>query len=92
MAYLTSAGELGSAKDGRAVVTGIHNRGWFDDRLFGRMRVRVDGTAEHAMYLAEVKKPSESSGDYDFYKILNTIPAEQAFQPESETGCSLTRN
>ena len=91
-AYLRSANELGSAKDGRAVVAGIHNRGWFEDRLFGRMRVRVDGTAEHAMYLAEVKKPSESSGEYDYYRILDTIPAEQAFQPESETGCPLTTN
>ena len=88
-AYLRSAGELGSAKDGKAVIAGIRSRGWFEDPLFGRTRVRVDGTVEHAMYLAEVKKPSESSAPYDYYKILDTIPAEQAFQPEKDTGCPL---
>lgn len=91
-AYLKSASELGSAKDGKAVVAGMRDRGWFEDRLFGRTRIRVDGTAEHAMYLAEVKKPSESSAAYDYYKIIDTIPAEQAFQPEKETGCSLVGN
>ncbi len=91
-AYLRSARELGSAKNGKAVIAGMRNRGWFEDPLFGRTRVRVDGTVEHAMYLAEVKKPSESSAPYDYYKILDTIPAEQAFQPEKETGCPLAAN
>ena len=91
-AYLQSVAAAGSAQDGKAVVAGIRHRGWFDDPLFGRMRVRTDGTAEHAMYLAEVKAPSESRGSYDYYKILDAIPPEQAFQPEGETGCPLTGN
>lgn len=88
-AYLKSASALESAKDGKTVVAGMRRRGWFEDRLFGRTRVRLDGTAEHAMYLAEVKKPSESKEVYDYYKILDTIPPAEAFQPEKETGCPL---
>lgn len=91
-AYLRSVSALGGAKDGKSVVAGIRANGWFEDRLFGRTRVRPDGTAEHAMYLAEVKKPSESTAPYDYYKILDTIPPEQAFQPPNETGCTLGAN
>ncbi len=90
-AYLDSAARLGSARDGKAVIAGIRERGWFSDPLFGRTRVRVDGTVEHAMYLAEVKKPSESKAPYDYYKILDVIPAETAFQPLGETGCPIVR-
>jgi len=52
-------------------------------------RIRIDGRMVHDMYLAEVKKPSESKGPWDFYKILETIPAEQAFRPLSESACPL---
>ncbi len=43
------------------------------------------------MYPAEVKKPEESKGPYDYYKILDTIAAERAFQPLADTGCPLAR-
>ena len=69
----------------------MRDRSWFEDPLFGSTRVRLDGTVEHAMYLAEVKKPSESRGPYDYYRILDTIPAEKAFQPMEETGCPLVK-
>ena len=60
-----------------------------DDPLFGRGRVRVDGRKIHDMYLFEVKKPEESKGPWDYYKLLATIPAEQAFRPLDQGGCSL---
>jgi len=41
------------------------------------------------MYLFEVKKPAESTGEWDLYKTLATIPAEEAFRPLSEGGCPL---
>ena len=91
LAYLQSAARLQNVKDGKAIVAGIRDRSWFDDPLFGQTRVRVDGTVEHAMYLAEVKKPAESRAPYDYYKILETIPADRAFQPLKETGCLLVR-
>jgi branched-chain amino acid transport system substrate-binding protein len=62
-----------------------------DDPLFGKGRVRMDGRKIHPAYLVEVKKPSESKGPYDYYKIRATIPADQAFRPLNEGGCSLVK-
>ncbi len=60
-----------------------------DDPLFGKGTVRADGRKIHPAYLVEVKKPSESKGPYDYYKIRATIPADQAFRPIDQGGCSL---
>ena len=62
-----------------------------DDPLFGKGRIRADGRALHPAYLVEVKKPAESKGPYDYYKVKATIPMEQAFRPEKDGGCSLVK-
>ena len=62
-----------------------------DDALFGKGTIRPDGRKLHPAYLFEVKKPSESKGPYDYYKILATIPAEQAFRPLADGGCPLVK-
>ena len=62
-----------------------------DDPLFGKGRIRADGRKLHDVYLFEVKKPAESKGPYDYYKVRATIPAEQAFRPEKDGGCSLVK-
>ncbi len=62
-----------------------------DDPLFGKGTIRADGRKVHPAYLVEVKKPSESKGPYDYYKIRATIPAEQAFRPLAEGGCPLVK-
>jgi len=62
-----------------------------EDAVFGKGRVRQDGRHIHDMYLFEVKKPSESKGPWDYYKVRATIPAEQAFRPEKEGGCPLVK-
>jgi branched-chain amino acid transport system substrate-binding protein len=62
-----------------------------DDVLFGKGRIRADGRALHPAYLVEVKKPAESKGPYDYYKVKATIPMEQAFRPEKDGGCSLIK-
>ncbi len=62
-----------------------------DDPLFGKGRIRADGRKIHDAYLVEVKKPSESKGAWDYYKIRATIPAEQAFRPEKDGGCPLVK-
>jgi len=54
-------------------------------------RIREDGRMVHEMYLYEVKKPSESKGAWDYYKLVATIPAEAAFQPLSESKCPLVK-
>ena len=63
-----------------------------DDVLFGKGQVRADGRAIHPMYLYEVKKPSESKGEWDIYKVVATIPTEEAFRPLSAGGCPLIKN
>ena len=45
----------------------------------------------HDMYLVEVKPPSESKAKWDYYKLLRSIPAEEAAQPLSESKCSLVK-
>lgn len=62
-----------------------------DDEAFGKGWVRKDGREMNNMYLFQVKKPSESKGDWDLYKVLATIPAEQAFRPIDKGDCPLVR-
>jgi branched-chain amino acid transport system substrate-binding protein len=54
-------------------------------------KIRDDGVMVHDMYLAEVKSPDESKGKWDYYKILRTIPGDQAFQPLSTSKCPLVK-
>jgi branched-chain amino acid transport system substrate-binding protein len=54
-------------------------------------KIREDGRMLHEMYLYEVKKPAESKGVWDYYKFVATIPADQAFQPLSESKCPLVK-
>ncbi len=51
--------------------------------------IRPDGRMVHDMYLMEVKKPSESKYPWDYYKVVQTIPAEQAWTTKAESKCSL---
>src|SRR5579863_1476219 len=53
--------------------------------------IREDGRMVHDMYLYEVKKPAESKGAWDYYKLVATIPADQAFQPLSGSKCPLVK-
>lgn len=62
-----------------------------DDPLFGKGTIRADGRKIHPMYLFEVKKPSESKGAWDYYKLRATIPAEQAFRPLDQGECPLVK-
>jgi branched-chain amino acid transport system substrate-binding protein len=81
--YLEAVEKVGSASDGAKVVNAM-KAATYDDPLFGKTQVRVDGRAMHEMYLVEVKKPSESKGPYDYFKVLATIPTDEAFRPLSE--------
>ncbi|MCW5610461.1 MAG: ABC transporter substrate-binding protein [Rubrivivax sp.] len=62
-----------------------------DDPLFGKGSIRADGRKLHPAYLVEVKKPSESKGPYDYYKVRATIPADQAFRPLNQGECPLVK-
>ncbi|MHB2207394.1 ABC transporter substrate-binding protein [Methylobacterium sp. CM6257] len=86
--YLKAVAALHSAKDGAAVVAKMKEMPT-DDPLFGKGTIRPDGRKIHPMYLFEAKAPAESKGEWDLYKVLETIPAEQAFRPMSEGGCPM---
>jgi branched-chain amino acid transport system substrate-binding protein len=89
--YLKAVEALKSDADGAAVVAKMKEMPT-DDKLFGKGQVRQDGRKIHPMYLFEVKKPSESKGPWDYYKVRATIPADQAFRPMSEGGCPLVKS
>ena len=62
-----------------------------DDPLFGKGEVQPNGRAIHPAYLFEVKKPSESKEPWDLYKLVSTVPGDQAFTPLSESKCALLK-
>ncbi|MBR0696093.1 ABC transporter substrate-binding protein [Bradyrhizobium lablabi] len=62
-----------------------------DDALFGKGEIQPNGRTIHTAYLFEVKKPSESKGPWDFYKLVGSVPGDQAFTPLSESKCALLK-
>lgn len=62
-----------------------------NDIFYKNGKIRPDGRMEHAMNLYEVKKPSESTAPWDYYKLLATIPGDQAFQPIEASTCRLAK-
>jgi branched-chain amino acid transport system substrate-binding protein len=63
-----------------------------DDDAFGKGRIREDGRKIHPSFLFEVKRPQDSKGPWDYYKLLATTPAEEAFRPLNEGGCKLVKS
>jgi branched-chain amino acid transport system substrate-binding protein len=63
-----------------------------DDDAFGPGSIRADGRKLHPSYLFEVKRPEESRGPWDYYKLLQTTPADQAFRPLADGGCAFVRS
>src|ERR1700761_950725 len=54
-------------------------------------KIRIDGRMVHDMYLFEAKKPSESKGEWDLYKLIATVPGDEAFRPLDKGGCPLVK-
>ena len=54
-------------------------------------KIRKDGRMVHDMLLVQVKKPAESKYPWDYYKVLATIPGDEAFRPLSESECPLVK-
>jgi len=85
--YLKAVDALGS-DEAKAVVAKMRDmpiHDFFADRGF----IRLDGRMVHDMYLVQVKKPEESRNPWDYYKILQTIPGEEAFRSMDDGGCPL---
>jgi branched-chain amino acid transport system substrate-binding protein len=89
LAYLNAVAATGS-DDAKDVVPQMKKfKG--KDKLFGDVAIRQDGRVVHPMYLFEVKKPEESKYPYDYYRLISTIPADKAFRPMADGGCSLVK-
>ncbi|WP_315749897.1 MULTISPECIES: ABC transporter substrate-binding protein [unclassified Bradyrhizobium] len=62
-----------------------------DDALFGKGEIQPNGRTIHTAYLFEVKKPSESKGPWDLYKLVGSVPGDQAFTPLDKSACALLK-
>ena len=89
--YLKALDAIGSnPHDGAKVVAKMKEMPT-DDPLFGKGTIREDGRKIHPVYLYEVKKPAESKGPWDYYKLKATVPAEEAFRPLAQSECPLVK-
>jgi branched-chain amino acid transport system substrate-binding protein len=88
--YLKGVAKAGGAQDGKAVVAAMKSIPT-DDPIFGQGSIREDGRKLHPMYLLTTKSPAESTGKWDVFKMVRTIPAADAWRPLSEGGCSLVK-
>jgi branched-chain amino acid transport system substrate-binding protein len=89
--YLKAVKALGAARakgSGREVVEMMKTMPT-DDDCFGKGLVRADGRKIHPAYLFEVKKPEDSASRGDIYKLVSTLPADEAFRPMAEGNCPL---
>jgi branched-chain amino acid transport system substrate-binding protein len=62
-----------------------------DDPLYGKGTVRADGKFVHNMYVWQTKTPAESTGPWDYFKLVDTIPPDRAFKSMAEGGCPLIK-
>jgi branched-chain amino acid transport system substrate-binding protein len=87
--YLKAVDALGS-DEAKSVVAKMRDMP-IHDFFADHGQLRVDGRMVHDMYLVEVKKPEESRYPWDYYKIVQTIPGEEAFRPVSDGACPLIK-
>ncbi len=92
--FLKAAAEMGlpAAKASGTEVVNRMKAMPTEDDAFGRGTIRADGRRLVPSFLFEVKKPEESRGPWDYLKVVQTTPAEEAFRPLSEGGCPLVRS
>jgi branched-chain amino acid transport system substrate-binding protein len=91
--YLKTAADMGvtAAKASGTDVIARMKAMPTDDDAFGAGTIRADGRKLHPAYLFQVKTPTESRGAWDYYTMLQTTPAEEAFRPVAAGNCALTR-
>lgn len=86
--YLKAVAKVGNVTDGKAIVAAMKAMPT-DDPLYGKGSIREDGRKLHPMFLFRVKTPQESKGEWDYFALVSTIPADQAFRPLKDGGCPL---
>jgi branched-chain amino acid transport system substrate-binding protein len=88
--HLLKAIEAAKTHDGKAIVEQMKAMPT-DDPVLGKGSVRIDGRKIHPMHLFQAKTPEESKSEWDLYKLVRTVPAEEAWRPLGEGGCSLVK-
>jgi branched-chain amino acid transport system substrate-binding protein len=87
--YLKTVAAMGVAeakRDGVATVEHMKKMP-VDDDCFGQTTIRQDGRHLTPAFLFEVKKPSESKGPWDYYKLIATTPPDEAYRPLADGHC-----
>jgi branched-chain amino acid transport system substrate-binding protein len=87
LAYLNAVAAKGTDDAGKVVPQMKTFKG--KDKLFGDLAIRADGRVIHPIHLFEVKRPEESKYPYDYYKLVGTVPAHEAFRPMAEGNCRM---
>jgi branched-chain amino acid transport system substrate-binding protein len=89
--YFKTLDKLGeNPHDGAKVVAAMKAMP-VDDPLFGKGKIEQNGRNIHDAYLFEVKSPAESKGAWDYYKLVATIPGNEAFTPLDKSSCPLLK-
>ena len=87
--YLKACATLPAGKpSGRAAIEAM-KRMPTDDDCFGAGQVRADGQHLHPAFLFEAKRPAESTGPWDLYKVIQTLPPDEVWRPLAESGCKM---
>jgi branched-chain amino acid transport system substrate-binding protein len=60
-----------------------------EDTVYGKGTIRADGRVMNPMYLFQVKTPEESRYPWDYYRLVRTVSADDAFRPLNQGGCPL---
>src|ERR1700719_1659138 len=87
MVHYLKAVEAAQTSDGLKIVAKMKELPT-QDATFGAGHVREDGRHIHPMYLWQEKKTDESKARWDYYKLVKMIPAEEAWRPLEQGGCS----
>jgi branched-chain amino acid transport system substrate-binding protein len=89
MTYLSAVKALGT--DDADKVMAQLKKTKINDMFTKNGVIRPDGRMVHDMYLMQVKTPKESKGAWDYYKLVSTIPGEQAYTTKAESKCAMWR-
>ena len=89
LAYLNAVKTAGTTEADK-VMDELHKMK-INDAFVQNATIRADGLLEHDMYIMEVKKPSESKGPWDYYKLLKTMSGEEAFGKLADSSCPLVK-
>ena len=86
--HYLKAEEVAKTHDGKATVAQMKAMPT-DDPVLGKGSIREDGRKIHTMYLFEAKTPAEAKGEWDLYKLVKAVPADEAWRPLADGGCPL---